>query len=482
MSFDGLTIPCLASGCNTKEWHESCYVSLYQHHTATLALQPPLQSARVSSMNSTEQTMVKKALEQECFRLWACQTDQDESPFMGIVLSKLHKVVGPDIQGIPTAAVGYNKQTKNIDLFINTKYVLKLINWCIEKKQNCFYVGSILKHEIIHVICNHVQEFSEENNKILTKIKNIAMDLVVNQYVLPGRTKKDYSSNSVEIDSYVFPDWYYPGRSTEMGDELDKVVSGLPPGLSWREYYELIKHAVDENSQSSMDGHMIGDMSPEEKQVLKEKISFILKEAAKELTTRSNSFGHLPQDILSYLGTILQPPKQNWKSLLKHFISSAQSVDREGTVHRTNRRMPGMFPGSRRKQTASIVVFIDQSGSMSDEDIQQVIPEINGMGDHVKKIDVYNFDTSVDIASHSVWEKNKPKKWVRTRCGGTNFDCIADLLAKPPKQWTGAIVYTDGYAAPMKHLKMKAKILYLITKSGNLDQSMVKHTDIVVKM
>ena len=444
-----------------------------------------------ANQNSKEDlTLVKKLLEQEYFRLWATESDKEESPFMGIVLSKLRKRVGPNISGIPTAAVGYNKHSKEIELFINTNYILKLVKYAAEKQKNCFYIGSLLKHEILHVICQHVQEFKETDkegkdnkNQINNMIANIAMDLVVNQYALPARTKKEYSVNSTEIDSYIFPEWYYPGRSTGMGDQLDKVVSALPPGLSWRDYYERIKPAVKEGNQGSMDMHISGNLSPEEQQTLKEKINFILKESAKDLISRSTSFGHLPQNILEYLATILQPPKQNWKALLRHFISSAQSVDREGTVHRTNRRMPGMLPGSRRKQTASIVVFIDQSGSMSDQDIQQVIPEINGMGAHVKKIDVYNFDTSVDMDSHSVWEKNKAKKWVRTRCGGTNFDCIADLLAKPPKPWTGAIIYTDGYAAPMKHLSnIKAKVMYLITKDGKLDSSAIKHTDIVVKM
>jgi predicted metal-dependent peptidase len=95
---------------------------------------------------------------------------------------------------------------------------------------------------------------------------------------------------------------------------------------------------------------------------------------------------------------------------------------------------------------------------------------------------VFNFDTELDEASHMVWEKNKPKEWKRTRSGGTNFDCIAEFLFKNQNRWTGAIVYTDGFAAPMKHLNLKAKVMYLITHGGNIDQTTIKHTDHVVKM
>jgi len=448
-------------------------------------LQPNTGRGKVSTI-MTKSISVNKVLQQEYFHLWSPE-GENESSYLGIVFSKLNKVIGPDIPGVKTAAVGWNPRSKDIDLFINTTYVQKLIDCMIVRQKDNYFVRTLLKHEILHVICQHVFEFRDNNDDAQTK--NIAMDLVVNQFSLPANVEKDYKKNGPEIDQYVYENWWYPGRSTNQGDELDKLVTSFPPGLSWREYYDAIKASgitIPPSGNVGTDEHLFSKLDPEEEQVLRQKINFILKESAKQLIQFTGvnelKFGNLPSEILEYLQNILQLPKQNWKALLKHFVTSAQSVDREGTVHRTNRRMPGVLPGSRRKQTASIVVFVDQSGSMSDEDIQKVIPEINSMGEHVKKIDVFNFDTELDEASHMVWEKNKPKEWKRTRSGGTNFDCIAEFLFKNQNRWTGAIVYTDGFAAPMKHLNLKAKVMYLITHGGNIDQTTIKHTDHVVKM
>jgi hypothetical protein len=181
-------------------------------------LQPNTGRGKVSTI-MTKSISVNKVLQQEYFHLWSPE-GENESSYLGIVFSKLNKVIGPDIPGVKTAAVGWNPRSKDIDLFINTTYVQKLIDCMIVRQKDNYFVRTLLKHEILHVICQHVFEFRDNNDDAQTK--NIAMDLVVNQFSLPANVEKDYKKNGPEIDQYVYENWWYPGRSTNQGDELDK--------------------------------------------------------------------------------------------------------------------------------------------------------------------------------------------------------------------------------------------------------------------
>ena len=229
----------------------------------------------------------------------------------------------------------------------------------------------------------------------------------------------------------------------------------------------------------SMDGHPgWGDLPDDIREILNEKVKDMITEGVKRAQMKG-SWGTVPSAMQGVIQQLLTS-EIDWKSILRYFIGRARSMDRDSTIKRVNKKAPYIFPGVRRKTKAKLAFFIDQSGSMSDQDVQLAMAAAFECSKEVE-IDVYNFDTSVDEASHQVWKKGTHTEWRRTRSGGTNFDGVRDFVSKPENKgrWTGIAIVTDGYAPKMSQL-LGVKIIWLITPGGTLEY--VREGDLVVKM
>ena len=78
--------------------------------------------------------------------------------------------------------------------------------------------------------------------------------------------------------------------------------------------------------------------------------------------------------------------------------------DRLSSVYRMNRKYAGIHPGHARDYKPTLNCYIDQSGSMSDEDIILCFGELANLS-HRVDIVVYHFDTEVDESSKQTWKK-----------------------------------------------------------------------------
>lgn len=142
--------------------------------------------------------------------------------------------------------------------------------------------------------------------------------------------------------------------------------------------------------------------------------------------------------------------------------------------------MPGVLPGVKRGTIARFAAFIDQSGSMSDDDVALAFAEVEGASKETE-IDVYNFDTEIDESSHKVWKRGKKFPWGRTRCGGTDFNAVASFVntQRNRSRWSGVIILTDGYAPVMGQVS-GAKVLWVITPGGTVN--VTRPGDLIVQL
>jgi predicted metal-dependent peptidase len=148
-------------------------------------------------------------------------------------------------------------------------------------------------------------------------------------------------------------------------------------------------------------------------------------------------------------------------------------------MKRINKRMPYIYPGSVRDTTARILWAVDQSGSVTDENIQKGMAEAQKFS-KIVDADMVNFDTEIDLASKQVI-KNGKLKWERTRCGGTDFNCVARFMNDPKNRgkWTGVIIVTDGYAPVLERIP-GVRVLWLLTPEASMDA--VRTGDLVIQM
>mgnify|MGYP003649531793 FL=1 len=99
-------------------------------------------------------------------------------------------------------------------------------------------------------------------------------------------------------------------------------------------------------------------------------------------------------------------------------------------------------------------MYIDQSGSVGNNELEQAFAELRSLAKRTE-FTTFHFDTAVDEKSETKWKKNKTPKTGRTRCGGTDFDCVTKHANKNRSRFDGYIVITDGEASKPAPSKLK---------------------------
>tara|TARA_R110000824_G_scaffold184337_3_gene365288 strand:- start:681 stop:1115 length:435 start_codon:yes stop_codon:yes gene_type:complete len=113
-----------------------------------------------------------------------------------------------------------------------------------------------------------------------------------------------------------------------------------------------------------------------------------------------------------------------------------------------------MATGAKRGYTSSIAVYIDQSGSVGNKELEQAFGELRSLAKRTE-FTTFHFDTAVDEKSETKWKKNKTPQTGRTRCGGTDFDCVTVHANKNRHRFDGYVVITDGEAPKPQSSKLK---------------------------
>jgi predicted metal-dependent peptidase len=203
-------------------------------------------------------------------------------------------------------------------------------------------------------------------------IQNIAADLAVNSLLkIPPELK----------DEAVVP---------EHGLFLD-----FPKGLTFEEYIKLLlekksqsrssgkkgssKKKGNNNSDETIsdeilkkiDGNRID--SHEQWKEIPETVAQDIINKAREIAKRYH--GNLPADLLREIEADYSK-RFNWKFRIKSFVSSAMDYRKEITYGVPNRRFPdriGEVAGKRNKLLGDVMIFIDTSGSISDDELKQFI-------------------------------------------------------------------------------------------------------------
>lgn len=159
-------------------------------------------------------------------------------------------------------------------------------------------------------------------------------------------------------------------------------------------------------------------------------------------TTDASQWGNMPgnlrEKILAANRQVVDP-----RQALRDFIATAYSDNQLDTRMKYNRRNPewsGILPGKRHDQQFHLGIFADASGSMGSDDIKLCIATVN---------DFIKFEADVDFAW---WDCSceKPSAQLKpmhesnvTGGGGTNPQCIIDLIHKEKLRYDAIIVLTD---------------------------------------
>jgi predicted metal-dependent peptidase len=385
-------------------------------------------------------------------------------PFFSRVLRTVTKVRS---EAIPTA--GVLAKEGDIKMWWNPKFLAGL---------NPNQIKGLLKHECYHLVFEHTTTRRMDPHII----HNYATDLAINSLIpedelpegglIPGKAFKElteenkvqmgekavkrYETVSAKIASLPLEknsEWYFarlmedpeaadaiqgkgefkpePGDG-EPGEGEGKGAPGLP---------------------DEMDSHDGWDeLSDEDRELMKGKIKKALEDAVKECDKKGH-WGSVSGEMRSTLRQMISS-EIPWQSVLKQFCGMTRRANRRGNIRRLNRKYTGIHPGTQRDYTSSIAVYIDQSGSVGNDSLEQLFGELRSLAKRTE-FTVFHFDTEVDEDSEMVWKKNRTPETHRTRCGGTCFSAPTKHANKNSSRFDGYLILTDGEASDPGPSKLK---------------------------
>ena len=191
-----------------------------------------------------------------------------------------------------------------------------------------------------------------------------------------------------------------------------------------------------------------------------------------ETAQRCNQWGSLSGDLKALIESTLVS-KQNFRAILSQFRASILSTKRHLTRMRPNRRYGFDAMGSQYAYSTRLLVAVDVSGSVPDEDIRKFLAVINRFFKQgIEQIDVIEFDSN--ITTDKPMQLKQATRSIRvTGRGGTNFQPAIDFYYEH-EEYDGLVFLTDGYAATptLPDDKRHKPLAWILTVQGGNEDNL----------
>jgi len=411
-----------------------------------------------------------------------------KEPYYGFFLIMLNKLLS---NKIPTA--GVSKNGINYQLIINDNF------W--ENLTELERLG-LLKHELLHIAFGHLTTVFKFSNR---KLANIAMDMEINQYIdaswLPGgelssdefkQLKETITTeleqakeNNATREELIVISKKLPARGI-MIDDYDELNLDIKAGA--RYYYDKLKEAKDDKDQTGTSGSEafddlcdqmdssngdslpdhstwdeFEDLSEAEQKLIEKQVQKLLSDA-KEQTVKKR--GTVPGEIE---GVIIideiKPPKFDWRGYIRRFTGVSTKVYTKKIRRKENKRFDAN-PGLKVKMRQHMLLAIDTSGSVSDNELKEFMSEMH----HIYKcgIDITIIQCDTTIRSIEPY-KGKHELSVQGR-GGTEFDPVLEYFNANLSKYTSLVYFTDGECDT--DVKPRGNILWVLSERSSMNESL----------
>jgi len=408
-----------------------------------------------------------------------------KEPYYGFFLIMLNKVWRKDL---PTA--GVSKHNINYQLAINEEFWNGLSD---DHKMG------LLKHELLHIAFGHLVSFSSFSNK---KLANVAMDMEINQYIdcswLPGGDLTSDQFN--QIKETVKAELEQAKANNATPEELLAINKKLPPrGImiddyadlnldrkaGCRYYYDQLLRLQDEKDKNGTTGDQamddlldsiengdipdhstweeFEDMSEAEKKLIEKQVQKILQDA-KEQTIKKR--GNVPGEIegLIVLDEVVKA-KFDWKGYLRRFTGTSTKIFTKKIRRKENYRYEDN-PGLKIKMRQHMLLAIDTSGSVSNDELAEFMNEIHHI--HKAGVDITIVQCDTSIRSIEPY-KGKNDLKVHGR-GGTEFDPVLDYYNANIGKYTSLVYFTDGEC--YTSVKPKNRVLWVLSEQSSMNEDL----------
>lgn len=298
----------------------------------------------------------------------------------------------------------------------------------------------IVAHEIMHIVLlHHFRMQKLPKYKDITKV-NFAQDYAINIIL--------------HDEGFQVPDAPY-------GPLLEKSYRGM----SAEQIFEVLPDTppTPEMLISSNIGTVVNENTSPEQTKLDERL---IKQSIAEAKDASKMQGRLPGSIEEIVEEVLEI-KIDWKAELSIYFKERV---RDGyTWSRPNRRFinEGIYlPSHLEVPTGDIVVCIDTSGSLDNDQLAEFMSELNGILQFAKpkKVTVVQCDTVI----HSIEEytpADYPIKVTAEGRGGTDFNPVFNQIASGDIDEPSVLVYFTDLWSNFPKEEPHYSVLWLVSEN-----------------
>ena len=335
-------------------------------------------------------------------------------------------------------------------------------------------LGVRLQHEVLHAIWQHPLRYVSS-----THLRRVALatDIAVNQYL---KTPPQGTMTLADLEKLL----QRPLAAHRDSRYYLRILTHLTPAEQGR--IEKVWGKLDDNDQSepqrsekkagkaqkaaaSHQGWQT-DQSVDNPDLQKARLKALLSKAWKSLSQKNR--GRLPGEIQEELERLSNPEPLNWRQLLVRLLGRIPS-GKQDTRARFNRRQPLRMelPGQIDRLNADIYAFVDNSGSMSDQEIAGVLTELQYLTVQLNsQVEIIPFDAKVHSEQATRLQPGKNVSYQRTGGGGTCFQAVFDWLQKQhvSRQQATVVILTDGWGESELAVHGYRNVLWLLSTESEL--------------
>ena len=286
----------------------------------------------------------------------------------------------------------------------------------------------VLVHEAMHVAYMHMDRLNERDRTLF----NMAADHVINLQLL---------DRGFKLPAFRLADVKYKGMGTE-------------------EVYNLLKQDQQQGKtmpELGMDDLVPSDIPSEE---LQNHVQDILVRAAIQSKMADDKPGSIPGDIEIFLDRLLNP-KLPWNRILQKYLQAFAKNDY--SFRKPNRRFfpQHYLPSLHGQNLMDLAVFVDISGSVTDEEFHTAVSETAGIFKMMKpsKISFGQFDTGIKSVDE-IRNLMDMSKIQFTGRGGTWITPVIEWAIEKKPQLL--LIFTDGEFNFPQGLEPNCPVVWLI--------------------
>lgn len=445
--------------------------------------------------------MVESRLDTEVRR----GTDVNSQAVDSLFANVLHQVNREVTYSLP-AAMAVGVQGLGVTLFTNPIYLREITN-------NVQEVLAIIRHECYHLVFRHLTIYKTyiEKGYINRTLMNLATDCQINQivdnlpegtvtletlermtgeklepragslYYIEKLTESQFAKDLQEQKDNLTEMLQDMANSlknqangqgsgqdnsggsgnsdepSESDDDTNQDNSGQSNPMNQDAFQDAFNGLTDEDKQTLMDAIQSHDTWKSDEggsELADGLVADVVKGAYNRMSDKTR--GLLPGSIQESVGQLYRKKSVDWKSMVKKGFGTIP-VPYKLTKKRMNRRQPNRVElrGKLTDRQVHVVVFVDTSGSMSDDDLMYALSEMTNMVKDIRStIDVVISDSRIQDVFKNVKDMSKVKISGR---GGTVFQPAYDYLHinGHTNRDTLAVYFTDGFGEPENQLDRK---------------------------